>query len=61
MVPSVDSSGDPRSVLSYAPSVNPSRAPIEQQAGALQEEKRKILEQVKSLENIIASGEIKVN
>ena len=39
--------------------MNPYRAPSEQHVGDLQEERRKTLEQVKSLENIIASGEIK--
>ena len=39
--------------------MNPSRAPSEQQVGALQEENQKTLEQVKVLENIIVSGEIK--
>ena len=56
MIPSVDPYGDPRYVPSYVPSVNPYRAPSEQHVGAIQEEKRKTIEQVKSLENIIASG-----
>ena len=60
-VPSVDPSGDSRSVPSYVPSVNRYRAPSEQQFRDLQEEKRKTLEQVKDMENIIASGEIKLN
>ena len=41
--------------------MNPSISPSEQQFGALQEEIRTTLEQVKSLENIIASGEIRVD
>ena len=43
----------PSYVPSYVPSVNPSRAPSEKKFGALQEESRTTLEQVKSLENII--------
>ena len=39
----------------------PSRDPIDQQVGALQEETRTALEEVKSLENIISSREIKVD
>ena len=56
VVPSVD----PRSAPSYILGVNPYRAPSEQQFGSLQQERRTTLEQVKSLENIIASGDIKV-
>ena len=41
--------------------MNPSRAPSEQHYGAIQEEMRTALEQVKSLKNIISSGEIKVD
>ena len=51
----------PSSLSSYVPSVNPSRAPSEQQVGALQEERRATLEQVKALENIIVQREIKVD
>ena len=40
-------------ITSYVPSVVPSRDPSEQQVGALREERRTTLEQVKSLENII--------
>ena len=39
----------------------PSRDLIDQQVGALQEETRTALEEVKSLENIISSREIKVD
>ena len=38
-----------------------SRAPNEQQAGALQEERRTTLEQVKDPETIIVSGEIRAD
>ena len=41
--------------------MNPYRSPNEQQVGALKEERRTSLEQVKALENIIASGEIRVD
>ena len=41
--------------------MSPYRAQSEQQVGSLREERRTTLEQVKSLENIIASGEIKVH
>ena len=61
MVPSVDRSGDPRSVPPYVPTVNPSIALGEQQVRALQEEIRTTLEEVKALENIIASEEINVD
>ena len=44
----------PSSEPSYAPIVNSYRAPGEEQFGALQEERRATIEQVKSLENIIA-------
>ena len=54
-------SGDPRSVPSYVPGVNPYIAQSEQQVVALQEERRTTLEQVQSLENIISSGEMKVH
>ena len=47
MVPVVDPYGDTSSVPSYVPSVNPSRSPSEKQVGALQEERRTALEQVK--------------
>ena len=60
MVPSVDPCVDPRSVPSYVPGVNLSRSPSEQYFRALQGERRTALEQVKALENIIASGDIKV-
>ena len=60
VVPSVEPYGDPRYVPSYVPSVNPPRDTSEHQVGALQKENWTTLEQVKSLENIIASGEIKV-
>ena len=58
---SVDTSCGPRFVPSSVPSLNSSRAPSEQQVGALQETNRTALGQVKALEDIIASGEIKVN
>ena len=61
IVPSVDPSGYPSSIPSYLPSVNPSKAPSEQKVGVIQEERRITFEQIKSLENIIASGEIKVD
>ena len=57
VVLSVDIYGDPSSAPSYVPSVSPSRAPSEQQVGALREERRNKLEQVKALGYIIASGE----
>ena len=60
LVPSVDPYGDPSSVPSYVPSVNPPRARSEQYVGDIQEERWTTLEQLKSLENIIASGDIKV-
>ena len=60
-VPSVYPSDNPSSVSSYVPSVNTYRAPSEQQIRAIQEERRTTLEQVKALENIIASGKIKVD
>ena len=60
VVNSVDPSSDTISVPEYVPSVNPSRYSSEQQDGALQEEIRTKLEQIKSLENIIVSGEMKV-
>ena len=41
--------------------MNPCRDSNVQQVGALQEEMRTKLEQVKALENIISSGDIKVN
>ena len=47
VVPSVDPSGDPRSILSYLPSVNPSRDPSEQHVKSLQEERREKFEQSK--------------
>ena len=59
--PSVDTYGDPKSVPSYIPSVNPYRAPSEQQVGALQEERRTALGKFKALEIIIASEKIKVD
>ena len=40
--------------------MNPSRSPSEKKVGAIQEERRSTLEQVKPLEDIITSGEIKV-
>ena len=40
--------------------MNPYRALSEQQVGSIQEERWTTIEQVKDLENIIASGEIKV-
>ena len=40
--------------------MNTSRAPSEKQVGDIQEERRKTLEQVKALKNIITAGEIKV-
>ena len=52
---------DTSSVTSHVPSVNPSRSQSEKQVGDLQEEMRKTLEQVKALENIIASGDIKLD
>ena len=55
MITSVYPYGDPISVPSYLPILNPYRAPSEQQVEALQEERRKTIEQVKSLENIITS------
>ena len=61
LVLSVDNSSDPRSAPSYVPSVNPSRAPNKKQVGGIQEKKCTTLEQVKALENNIASGEIKVD
>ena len=61
MVPSVDPSSDPSSVTAYVPSVNLSIAPSEEQFRAIQEERWATLEQVKALENIIESGEIKVD
>ena len=60
MVPSVDPFVDTRSVPSYVPSVNPPKFLSEEHLGDLQEERRETLEPVKSLENIIASGKIKV-
>ena len=59
IVLSVDISGDPRSIPSYVPSVNPSKDSNEHRVRTLQEERRKTLEQVKSLENNITSGDIK--
>ena len=59
--PSVDPSGDPRSVPSYVSSLNPYIAPSEEQVGSLQEERRTKLEQVKALENTIASGKKKIH
>ena len=56
----VDPYGDPSSVLSYITSVNTSRSPSEQQVGAIQEESWTRLGKIKSLETLIASGEIKV-
>ena len=41
--------------------MNPSRAPNEQQVGYIQEESQTTLEQVKSMEYIIASVEINVD
>ena len=41
--------------------MNTSRYTSEQQVGALQEESRTILEQVKAMDIIIASGDIKVD
>ena len=58
---SVDASIATSSIPLYVPSVNPSRAPSEQHVGYLQEEKGTTLEQVKSLENIIASGEVQLH
>ena len=43
----------PSSVTSYAPSMNPFRAPSEQDVEALKEKIITTLEQVKDLENII--------
>ena len=54
-------SKDPSSVTSYAPSVNLSRSPREQQVGGLQEERHTRLEQAKSQENILLSQDIKVD
>ena len=53
-IPSVNTSKDRSSVSSYLTGLNPFRAPSEQQFGALQEERRKTIEQVKSLVNIIS-------
>ena len=50
IVTSVDPPGDTISVTKYVPSVNPYRAQSEKQVGALQEEMRTTLEQVKDLE-----------
>ena len=44
----------PRSIPSYVTSVNPYRVPSKQQTGALQEERRTTIEQVRTMENIIA-------
>ena len=41
--------------------MNPYRDPSEQQIGALLEERRTTLKHVKALENIIASGKIRVD
>ena len=41
--------------------MNPYRAPSKQQVGSLQEERRTKLEQVKALENTIASGKKKIH
>ena len=59
VVPSVDLY--PSYVPSYVPSVNRSRDPSEQQVGALQEKRWTTFEQVKPLENIISSREIKAD
>ena len=56
--PSDDLSGDPISVISYVPIVNPYRAPSEQHVGGLQEEKQTTLERVKPPQNIFASRDI---
>ena len=61
VVISVHPYGDPISAPSYVTSVNSYRAPNEEHVGVLQEEMRTTLEEVKYLENIIASGEIKVD
>ena len=61
VVPSVDTSVDPSYVPSYVPSLNTYRDPSEQQVEDLQEEIPTTLEQVKALEDIIASVEIKVD
>ena len=61
MVPSVDHYNDTIYVPSYVPSVNPSRSLSEQQVGVIQEVSRTTLEQVKALENIISSVDIKVD
>ena len=61
VVPSVYPSGDPRSVPPYVKSVNPYRTPNEQEVRDIKEEMQTPLEQVKSLENIIAPGKIKVD
>ena len=61
VVLSVYPSSDTRSAPSYVPSVNPSRSPNKQHIGALQEEIQTTLEQVKALENIITSQEIKLD
>ena len=61
VVPSFDTFGDPISVTYYVPSVNPSRNIIEQQVEDLKEEILTTLEQIKALENIITSGEIKLD
>ena len=61
VVPSVDHYNDTIYVPSYVPSVNPSGTLNEQQVGVIQEVSRTTLEQVKALENIISSVDIKVD
>ena len=61
VVPSIDPSGNNSSVQSYVPSVNTYRTPSEQQVGVIQEEIQATLEQVKTLESIISSVDIKVD
>ena len=61
VVISVDTSGDTISATSYVTSVNPSRDTNEQYIGVTQEERRTTIEQVKALENIFVSREIRVD
>ena len=60
-IPSVDPSKHLSSAPSYLPSLNTPRAPSEQHVGYIQEERRTTLEQVKALDYIIVSGEIRVD
>ena len=61
VVPSVDIYVNNRSVQTRVPIVIPSRAPSEKYVINLKQERWTTLEQDKSLENIIVSGEIKVD